>query len=121
MDRSSDHRRSLSRLDERRARGAEWRRRVPLSAQADGQPPASRRDPVEVLIEQGKNRIAELLPLRYARMKCDPFAFLRGAAAIMAADLGAGPSSGLRRQALGCWSLANFGAYASPEGTPVFD
>jgi CO/xanthine dehydrogenase Mo-binding subunit len=42
-----------------------------------------------VLIEQGKHRIAELLPVRYARMKADPFAFLRGAAAIMAADLGA--------------------------------
>ncbi|HXO91082.1 MAG TPA: hypothetical protein VN849_09885, partial [Stellaceae bacterium] len=67
MDRSSDHRRSLSRLDERRARGAEWRRQVPFSAQADWQPPANRADPVEILIEQGKGRIAELLPLRYAR------------------------------------------------------
>src|ERR1700736_3562829 len=121
MDRSSDHRRSLSRLDERRARGAEWRRRVPLSAQADWQPPANRADPVEILIEQGKNRVLELLPLRYARMKCDPFAFLRGAAAIMAADLAAGPSTGFRVQACGDCHLANFGAYASPEGTPVFD
>ena len=109
------------RLEERRAKGAEWRRQVPLGALAEWTPPQSRRDPVEVLIEQGKNRIAELLPLRYARMKCDPFAFLRGAAAIMAADLAAGPSTGFRVQACGDCHLANFGAYASPEGTPVFD
>jgi len=83
--------------------------------------PANRADPIEVLIEQGKNRIAELLPLRYARMKTDPFAFLRGAAAIMAADLASGPSTGLRVEVCGDCHLANFGAYATPEGTPVFD
>jgi hypothetical protein len=54
-------------------------------------------------------------------MKTDPFAFLRGAAAIMAADLASGPTTGLRVQACGDCHLANFGAYASPEGTPVFD
>jgi uncharacterized protein (DUF2252 family) len=109
------------RLDERRAKGAEWRRQVPLDAQAEWRPPTNRPDPVEVLIEQGKARIAELLPVRYARMKTDPFAFLRGAAAIMAADLAAGQSTGLRVQACGDCHLANFGGYASPEGTPVFD
>jgi uncharacterized protein (DUF2252 family) len=108
-------------LDERRAKGAERRRQVPLGAQAEWQAPANRADPVEVLIEQGKTRIAELLPVRYARMKADPFAFLRGAAAIMAADLAAGPSTGLRVQACGDCHLANFGGYATPEGTPVFD
>jgi uncharacterized protein (DUF2252 family) len=71
--------------------------------------------------EQGKSRIADLLPVRYARMKTDPFAFLRGAAAIMAADLASGPTTGLRTQACGDCHLANFGGYASPEGTPVFD
>ena len=74
-----------------------------------------------MLVEQGKGRIAELLPVRYARMKTDPFAFLRGAAGIMAADLAAVPSTGLRVQACGDCHLANFGGYASPEGTPVFD
>jgi uncharacterized protein (DUF2252 family) len=108
-------------LDERRAKGAEWRRQVPLGAQAEWQALANRADPVEVLIEQGKNRIAELLPVRYARMRADPFAFLRGAAAIMATDLAAGPSTGLRVQACGDCHLANFGGYASPEGIPVFD
>ena len=101
--------------------GVEWRRQVPLGAQAEWKPPANRPDPVELLIRQGESRIQELLPLRYARMKADPFAFLRGAAAIMAADLASAPATGLRLQSCGDCHLANFGAYATPEGTPVFD
>ena len=54
-------------------------------------------------------------------MKADPFAFLRGAAAVMAADLAKTPSTGIRMQACGDAHLANFGSYATPEGTPVFD
>jgi uncharacterized protein (DUF2252 family) len=121
MDRSSDRKRALPNIEERRAKGAEWRRRVPLGALAEWIPPQSRRDPIEVLIEQGKDRIPELLPERYKRMRPDAFAFLRGAAVIMAADLAAGPSTGLRVQACGDCHLANFGAYATPEGTAVFD
>src|SRR5271165_6503989 len=121
MKKSSDDGHVTPKIDERRAKGAEWRRQVPLSAQAEWKAPANRADPVEILITQGKNRIAELLPVRYARMKRDPFAFLRGAAAIMAADLASGPSTGLRVQICGDCHLGNFGAYASPEGTPVLD
>src|SRR5215472_11934913 len=121
MDRPSEHGYAGQRLDERRAEGAEWRRQVPTSAQAEWKVPPHRPAPVEILIGQGKTRIAELLPIRYARMKADPFAFLRGAAAIMAADLASGPTTGLRVQACGDCHLGNFGAYASPEGTPVFD
>jgi uncharacterized protein (DUF2252 family) len=76
---------------------------------------------VQILIDQGRNRIPSLLPVRYARMKVDPFAFLRGSAAIMAADLAATPNSGVRLQSCGDAHMANFGAYASQEGTPVFD
>jgi uncharacterized protein (DUF2252 family) len=111
----------MPKIDERRAKGAEWRRQVPFAAQAEWKVPANRADPVEVLIEQGKTRIAELLPVRHERMKADAFAFLRGAAAVMAADLASGPSTGLRVQACGDCHLGNFGGYASPEGTPVFD
>jgi uncharacterized protein (DUF2252 family) len=121
MNRSSDHKHAKQKLDERRAKGADWRRQVPLAAQAEWKAPANRSDPVEILIEQGKSRIEELLPVRYARMKADPFAFLRGAAAIMGADLASGPSTGLLVQLCGDCHLANFGAYATPEGTPVFD
>src|SRR5271165_882069 len=121
MKKSSDDGHVTPKIDERRAKGAEWRRQMPLSALAEWKLPANRADPVEVLIEQGKTRIQELLPVRYARMKRDPFAFLRGAAAIMAADLASGPSTGLRVQICGDCHLGNFGAYATPEGTPVFD
>jgi uncharacterized protein (DUF2252 family) len=108
-------------VEKRRRLGLEWRQQVPLPEQGVWQPPAHRRDPVEILIEQGKNRIAELLPVRYARMQTDPFTFLRGAAAMMAADLASMPATGLRVQSCGDCHLNNFGAYASPEGTPVFD
>jgi uncharacterized protein (DUF2252 family) len=110
-----------ARLDERRTMGVDWRHKVPLSEHAEWQPPQSRSDPVDILIGQGRDRLPELLPERYARMKADPFAFLRGAAAIMAADLASGPTTGLRVQSCGDCHLANFGAYATPEGTPVFD
>src|SRR5499425_1439348 len=117
-DTISHHHRAL---DERRAIGVEWRQKVPLGAHAQWTPPADRADPVDILTAQGRERIPELLPIRYARMKADPFAFLRGAAAIMAADLTSGPTTGLRVQACGDCHLANFGAYATPEGTPIFD
>jgi hypothetical protein len=109
------------RLDERHAIGVEWRQKVPLGAHAEWTPPANRTDPLDILIAQGRGRIAELLPVRYGRMKTDPFAFLRGAAAVMAADLAANPTTGLRVQSCGDCHLANFGSYATPEGTPVFD
>jgi uncharacterized protein (DUF2252 family) len=108
-------------LQERRDEGAARRCHTPRSALAEWTPPVGRADPVTVLIEQGTRRIQELLPVRYARMRTDPFAFLRGAAAIMGADLATTPTSGIRVQACGDAHLGNFGSYASPEGTPVFD
>jgi uncharacterized protein (DUF2252 family) len=102
-------------------RGAALRRAVPRSAHAEWSPAPARPDPVQILIDQGQSRIQRLLPLRYARMKTDPFAFLRGAAAVMAADLAHTPVAGLRVQSCGDCHLANFGSYATPEGTPVFD
>jgi uncharacterized protein (DUF2252 family) len=109
------------RLDERRAIGIEWRQKVPLDALAEWATPANRADPLDILIAQGKERIPELLPVRYARMKTDPFAFLRGAAAVMASDLADIPTTELRVQSCGDCHLANFGSYETPEGTPVFD
>jgi uncharacterized protein (DUF2252 family) len=107
--------------DQRRRAGAALRRAVPRSAQGHWTRPDDRADPVGILIEQGKSRIQELLPIRYGRMATDPFAFMRGAAAVMAADLAQTPATGIRMQACGDAHLANFGSYATPEGTPVFD
>jgi hypothetical protein len=106
---------------ERQRAGVALRQKVPRSAQGEWTRPAERADPTNLLIEQGKSRIQELLPIRYARMSADPFAFLRGAAAVMAADLAHTPTTGIRLQACGDAHLANFGSYATPEGSPVFD
>jgi Uncharacterized protein conserved in bacteria (DUF2252) len=107
--------------DERRGAALDLRRQLPRSALAEWTPQADRTDPVAILIDQGKSRIQDLLPVRYFRMQADPFAFFRGAAAIMAADLASMPSTGIRLQACGDAHFANFGSYATPEGTPIFD
>ncbi len=66
-------------------------------------------------------RRSDLLAIRWRRMAVSPFAFFRGAAAIMAADLGRLPTSGLEVQACGDAHLLNLGAYAAPDGHLVFD
>jgi uncharacterized protein (DUF2252 family) len=106
---------------ERRQIGRELRKNTPRSLHASWTAPSNRADPVQLLIETGRDRIADLLPIRYDRMRQSPFAFLRGSAAIMAADLAPGPVSGLTVQACGDCHLANFGIFASPEGKPVLD
>lgn len=106
---------------ERAAYGRAARRRAPRSSHAYWEPAADRADPVEVLERQAKDRVPELVPLRYGRMLASPFTFFRGAAAIMAADLAQGPSSGLRVQACGDAHLSNFGGYAAPDRELVID
>ena len=106
---------------ERRQAGQALRKIVPRGMHAHWAPPAARRDPVDILIETGRHRIASLLPIRYDRMRASPFAFFRGGAAIMAADLADTPITGLWVQSCGDCHMANFGTFASPEGTPVFD
>ena len=106
---------------ERRQLGQALRKIVPRSAHAHWAPAAARRDPVDMLIESGRHRIARLLPIRYDRMRATPFGFFRGGAAIMNADLADTPTTGLWVQACGDCHLANFGTFASPEGIPVFD
>ena len=106
---------------ERAAAGKAARARVPRSSHADWAPAADRPDPVDVLEGQAADRLPELVPLRYSRMLASPFTFYRGAAAIMAADLAASPSSGLWVQACGDAHLSNFGAFASPSRDLVAD
>jgi uncharacterized protein (DUF2252 family) len=80
-----------------------------------------RQDPVDLLVRSSKGRLPQLLPIRYGRMMQSPFAFYRGAAAIMAADLARTPASGIRVQACGDCHLMNFGGSATPERHIVFD
>jgi uncharacterized protein (DUF2252 family) len=74
-----------------------------------------------VLEEQAETRVPDLVPIRHGRMSASPFAFYRGAAAIMAADLAATPKSGLSVQLCGDAHLSNFGGYAAPDRELVFD
>ena len=106
---------------ERAARGKAARAEVPRSSHADWEPPAVRLDPVELLEEQAKTRVEELVPIRYGRMLVSPFTFYRGAAYIMAADLAGMPRTGLHVQLCGDAHLSNFGVYAAPDRRLVFD
>lgn len=83
--------------------------------------PATSRNPVGLLLGQAKSRVPELVPIRHGRMLVSPFAYYRGAALPMAADLAGTPSSGLQVQLCGDAHLSNFGAFASPERNLVFD
>src|SRR6476619_4478759 len=85
-------------IAERRARGKAARSEVPRSAHGDWEPASIRRDPVDLLEEQAKTRLPELVPIRYGRMLVSPFTFFRGAAYIMAADLADGARTGLYTQ-----------------------
>ncbi|HET6831262.1 MAG TPA: DUF2252 domain-containing protein [Solirubrobacterales bacterium] len=104
-----------------RARGKRARELAPRSSHGKWSPAADRRDAVAILEAQAGDRVAELVPIRYGRMLASPFAFFRGAAAVMAADLAATPRSGITVQLCGDAHLANFGAFAAPDRSLVFD
>ncbi len=106
---------------ERRLAGQALRKVVPRSLHAEWKPSSSRRHPVEIIVESCNHCIASLLPIRYDRMRASPVAFFRGAVAVLAADLADTPSTGLWVQSCGDCHLANFGTFAAPEGTSVFD
>jgi uncharacterized protein (DUF2252 family) len=106
---------------ERAARGKAARSEVPRSSHAVFEPSATRADPVELLGRQATTRVPELVPIRYGRMLVSPFTFYRGAAMIMAHDLGPTPRSGQYVQCCGDAHLSNFGVFASPDRRLVFD
>jgi len=101
--------------------GRALREDCPREDHAVWAPEAHRKDPVGILAESSKGRVERLVPIRYGRMVASPFAFYRGAAAIMAADLATTPSSGYQVQACGDCHLLNFGAFATPERRIIFD
>ncbi|WP_210570331.1 DUF2252 domain-containing protein [Streptomyces sp. GESEQ-4] len=120
MTTPSDFTASLSPAD-RAAYGRNARKRAPRSRQAWFETGPERPDPIDVIERQSAPRVPELVPIRYGRMLESPFRFYRGAAAIMAADLGPLPNSGLTVQLCGDAHLLNFRLLASPERRLVFD
>ncbi|TFV98766.1 DUF2252 domain-containing protein [Leifsonia flava] len=110
----------LTRQDELLAIGKDRRRQLPRRAQRTRVDDADR-DPLGILERQHHPRLADLIPLRVHRMLQSPFAFYRGTAAIQAADLAAEPNTGFDVVLCGDAHIANFGIYASPQRSLVFD
>jgi uncharacterized protein (DUF2252 family) len=108
-------------VEERIARGREARRRSPRSACGTWEPGPDRPDPVAILEKQAETREPELVPIRYGRMLASPFAFYRGGAAIMAADLAGSPVTGIHAQLCGDAHMSNFGVFRSPDRSLVVD
>ncbi|MCF3138789.1 DUF2252 domain-containing protein [Paenarthrobacter sp. AR 02] len=105
--------------DQDRAKGKASREAMPRRAQGIFASPE--RNAVAILEEQHASRLPHLVPVRVGRMLQTPFAFFRGAAAVMASDLSTEATSGHQVVACGDAHLANFGLYASPERRLVFD
>src|SRR5579862_4434515 len=110
-----------TRRDRARRIGRKRRTVVPRTSQGGWSPPADRPDPIAVLDAENESRLPDLVPVRWGRMLESPFAFLRGAAGLMAADLARTPSTGVAVQLCGDAHMANFGVFASPERRLLFD
>ncbi|MGD8168786.1 DUF2252 domain-containing protein [Herbiconiux sp. P16] len=111
-------------IAEAMAAGRALRSEVPRSAHREstaGAPSSTPRDPLGILAAQNATRLPHLVPLRLERMLTSPFAFYRGTAGIMAADLAAGASTGIDVVSCGDAHISNFGLFASPQRTLVFD
>ncbi len=111
---------SKSRTDRLEA-GKALRSVVPRSTHKKWNPPVERADPIDLLETSNSGRLVNLIPIRYGRMLKSPFAFLRGSAIVMAADLATTPTTDIRVQVCGDCHLLNFGGYATPERNLVFD
>lgn len=108
-------------IEERIEAGKALRTKFPRINQGNYKTPVKRADPVSILEKQAKTRLPELVPVRYARMLTSSFAFLRGGAAIMAADLAANDkTTGILVQTCGDLHMANFGVFASAERNLIF-
>ena len=106
-------------IEERMEAGKALRETVPRASHSAFQR-HRKVDMLRILREQAKTRIPELVPVRHARMLQSPFAFLRGSAAVMAADLASTPQTGLQVELCGDMHVSNFGLFASAERKLVF-
>ena len=106
---------------ESEAAGKAARRRTSRSALGEWAPSAKRKSPVEILKGRTGPGFPELVPIRHGRMSVSAFTFYRGAAGIMAADLGADADTDLNVQLCGDAHLSNFGVFAAPDRRLIFD
>lgn len=109
-----------STVAERMARGKAMRLKLPRRSHGDWEPSVHRPDPVDLLEEQARTRVPELVPIRYGRMLGSPLTFYRGSAYLMASDLAHTPRTALHTQLCGDAHLSNFGGFAAPDRKLIF-
>jgi uncharacterized protein (DUF2252 family) len=107
--------------EQRMELGRQARVSCPPESNAEYAPSPDRKDLVQLMLDQAATRLPDLVPVRHGRMLASPFAFYRGAAAVMAMDLAPSRVSGLPVQLCGDAHLSNFGVFASPERRLLFD
>src|SRR6476659_1544325 len=108
-------------VDQLLAAGKALREQVPRTVHSKWSKHAKRPNPIAILQAEDAGRLEELIPIRYGRMLQSPFAFYRGTAGVMAADLAKMPATGIRVQVCGDCHLMNFGGFATPERNIIFD
>ncbi|MBD9515779.1 MULTISPECIES: DUF2252 domain-containing protein [Pseudomonadaceae] len=107
--------------EERLDAGRRLRQKIPRESHGKWKSPGRQRDVIAILEKSNRDRLKDLVPIRYGRMLRSPFTFLRGSAALMAHDLAGLPHIGVKVQACGDCHLLNFGFFATPERNLVFD
>jgi uncharacterized protein (DUF2252 family) len=120
-DERLDLRKPLPTVEYLHTRGQAMRERVPRESHGQWRPDAKREDILSIIKRSNAGRQKQLIPLRMERMAASPFAFLRGAVAVMAHDLFPTPTIGFNVVLAGDAHLGNFGLYGSPQREVVFD
>ncbi len=108
-------------IEGRREQGKALRKVVHRVDQCEWRPAKNRRNPVDLLVDAARDRMQELLPIKWTRMAASPFGFFRGAVPLMAYDLAQLPACGITVQLCGDAHVRNLGVFASPTGALVFD
>ncbi len=101
--------------------GRAQRKIVPRRALTQWNPDRREQDALATILSQEDIRDRRLLPIRHGRMGASPWTYYRGAAAVMAADFGAQPHSGIMVQLCGDAHVLNFGLWNTPERSLAFD
>ena len=107
--------------DERRNLGQSRRKQLGRQQNEQLNIKARRATPLALLERVERGRVLALLKLKHQLMAQSPFAYFRGAAPVMAADLAVIPNTGIESQLCGDAHVRNLGAFAAPDGRLVFD
>jgi uncharacterized protein (DUF2252 family) len=106
---------------ERRKFGQTRRKQIGRQEHCTLNPKARPAAALELLERSAHGRVPSLVKLKYELMADSPFAYFRGAAPVMAADLAVVPNTGIVSQLCGDAHVRNLGAFAAPDGRLVFD